>query len=72
MRRIFDLEEEWYLWKEEMDEAGYDPDQFPCPPELHYLDGLLAEIVTEADRRWYDPLQLTFLTKERSTMGWSW
>ncbi len=72
LTRTYDLEEEWYIWKEEMDEAGYDPDQFSSPPELLYLDELLAEIVNEADRRWYDPGQLTFLPRERSTMGRRW
>ncbi len=69
LTRTYDLEEEWYLWKDEMEEAGYDPDQFSPPPELLYLDELLAEIVTEAYRRWYDPGQLTFLPRGRSTMG---
>ncbi len=72
LTRSHNLEEAWYPWKEEMDEAGYDPDQLPTPLELHYLDGLFAEIVEGADRRWYDPRQLTFLPRERSTRGWQW
>lgn len=67
--RIHDFEEEWHLWEDEMDQAGYDPNQFPDPPELRYLDRLFAKIATEADRRRHDPRQLTFFPRERSYLG---